>query len=58
MVEDPKKIQRSSDHLKDALKVKISLDEDGKPLLVDPAKKKLAHLGVNLKGKCWRFKKS
>lgn len=53
-----KEIQRSSKHLKDALKIKVTLDENGKPLLVDPAKKKLTLLGVKLKGKCWRFKKT
>ncbi len=54
---DDKKLERSSEHLKDALKVKISLDEDGKPLLVKPTKK-LTLLGVKLKGKIWRIKKS
>ena len=56
-MDDEKKIERSSEHLKDALKIKISLDKDGKPLLVKPTKK-LTLLGIKLKGKCWRFKKS
>lgn len=52
-----KEIKRSSNHLKDALKIKVTLDENGEPLLVKPTKK-LTLLGIKLKGcKNWRIKK-
>ncbi len=57
-MEDPTKIKRSSKHLKDTLKVKVTLDENGKPVLVKPTKT-LTILGIKLKGcKNWRIKKA
>ena len=49
-----KKPTRSSKHLKEALKIKISLDENGKPVLDDGKKKRLTLtlLCTKLKGIC------
>ena len=41
---------RSSDHLKEALKVKVGNDEKGNPVLVKEKKKFLAGFGVRKKG--------
>ena len=43
-------MERSSDHLKDALKVKVGNDKEGKPVLVKEKKKFLAGFGIRRKG--------
>lgn len=48
---------RSSDHLKDALKVRVGNDEKGNPVLIP--KKKLVLLGIRRKGdKEFRLKRT
>ena len=41
---------RSSDHLKDVLKIKVGNDKDGKPVLIPEKKKFLAGFGIKRKG--------
>ena len=50
-------VKRSSEHLKDALKVKIGNDEKGNTVLIP--KKRLTLLGIKRRGdKDWRLKRA
>ena len=49
------KVKRSSDHLKEALNVRVGNDEKGNPVLIP--KKRLTGIGIKRKGdKDWRLK--
>ena len=50
-------VKRSSEHLKEALSVKVGNDKKGNPVLIP--KKTLTLLGIKLRGdKDWRLKRA
>lgn len=41
---------KSSEYLKDALKVQVGFNRDGKPILIDPKKKQLSFIRTRING--------